>query len=417
MGAGGTRRFAVVDSFATRSRYAASAAGPGLKLPRPHLLQRGSCCGSRCAASIAKVRRVRGHILTSVAEKVKGALSVWVRFFEQPWWLRWLINSTFIAALLTVYWCVEITHPWERVDPTVLALAAAGFSLAAGAVSALGQRPAHASYSEAFPGLDQAQRAEAARALRVGDVPANHSVLAGAVRAGAVAEHYYRRANQGRPALVTWVVLLVLVGVGLFFLGDPRHGTLWLLMTIIFTALDVRRKYLHAKLKTRLGQLHSAAAAAKDITTSDLTPPPPPRRNPWQIVMFVVVVGAASMGLAALTDRPRRDCRTADATVSFLADHFDMLNSQLITTGGPDLHTYQDWADQVSRFADQVSAADIAPHIRIIADRAHAAVSLVTQARTTPPPKPVIDVQIAYAQNASAIIDAEHPLTAACHPG
>lgn len=122
------------------------------------------------------------------------------------------------------------------------------------------------------------------------------------------------------------------------------------------------------------------------------------------------------MGFAALTGRPRRDCRTADATVSFLADHFDMLNSQLITTGGPDLHTYQLWADHVSRLADQVSAADIAPHIRNIADRAHTAVSLVTQARSAPPPKPVIDVQIAYAQNASAIIDAEHPLTAACHP-
>lgn len=161
---------------------------------------------------------------------------MWVRFFEQPWWLRWLINSAFIGAMLAVFWYLQITHPFERAAPIVLALAPVGLSVAAGAVSALGQRPAHAAYSEAIRGLRPAQRAEVIRALREGTLPADHSVLAGAIRCGAAAEEYYQRASRGRSALVISVALLALVGIVSFFLRDPCRGTLWLLMATLFAA-------------------------------------------------------------------------------------------------------------------------------------------------------------------------------------
>lgn len=83
-------------------------------------------------------------------------VAVWVRFFEQPWWMRWLINSAFIGATLAVVWYFQITHPWERAAPTMLALALVGYSLAAGAVSALGQRPAHGAYTKAMRELNPA---------------------------------------------------------------------------------------------------------------------------------------------------------------------------------------------------------------------------------------------------------------------
>jgi hypothetical protein len=66
--------------------------------------------------------------------------------------------------------------------------------------------------------------------------------------------------------------------------------------------------------------------------------------------------------------------------------------------------------------AHQVSVPDIAPHIARIAERARDAVALVDQARTVPPPRPVIDLQSAYANNSRAIIDEERPLLTACRP-
>ncbi|MDV6979114.1 hypothetical protein [Mycobacterium intracellulare] len=343
-------------------------------------------------------------------------MAVWVRFFEQPWWMRWLINSALIGALLAVFWCLHITYPFERAAPTVLALALVGYSVAAGAVSALGQRPARAAYIEAVRGLSPAQRAEAVRALREGALPTDHSVLAGAIRCGGVAEAYYQRASHGRSAQAIAVAVLAVAGIVSFVLSDPRHGTLWLLLAALFAAATAHREHLRGKLNTHLARLRAAAGNPPEINAGDIVPPPLPRRTSWQIVLFVVVVGTASIVFGRLADQPRRDCRTADATVSFLAQRHDLMDLGLIAAGGPDLHAYQDWADHLSRFAAQVSVSDIAPHVRAIAGRARDAVSLVAQARTFPPPRPVIDLQTAYGQDMLGILDQERSLTAACRP-
>ncbi|ASL12228.1 hypothetical protein U8D42_28860 (plasmid) [Mycobacterium europaeum] len=339
-----------------------------------------------------------------------------VRFFQQPWWIRWLADSVFIGAMLLVFWCVYVTHPFERAAPIVLALALVGFSAAAGAASALGQRPARAAYTEALRGLNQAERAEAVRALREGALPARHRVLAGAIRCGAVVEAYYQRASRGRTTQLISAALLAVVGIVSVFLSDPRRGTLWLLMAALFAAQTVRRERVRTKLNTHLAQLLAAADRSPEINADDIAPPPLPRRTSWQIVLFVVVVGVAGIGFTRLANHPRRDCRAADAAVSFLADNSDLTNLQLIVTGGPDLRAYQHWAEQLSHFAAQVSAPDIEPHLRAMADRASDAVSLVAQARTSPPPRPVIDLQSAYGQDMLAIIDQERSLTAACRP-
>lgn len=340
---------------------------------------------------------------------------MWVRFFEQPRWVRWLINSVFIGSMVAVFWCLEVTHPFERAAPIVLALALVGFSVAAGAVSALGERPARAAYTEALRGLDPAERAEAVRALREGALPADHRVLAGAIRCSAVAEDYYQRASRGRSALLVSVALLAGVGIVSFFLGNPRHGILWLLIAALFAAVTVRRERRRARLNSHLRQLRTAANRSPDISTADLAPPPLPRRTSRQMILFVVVVVAASSGFTRLANQPRRDCRAADAAVSFLHQRHDLMDLQLIVTGGPDLPVYQEWANHLAGFAAQVSASDIAPHLRAMADRARDAVSLVAQARTSPPPRPVIDLQTAYGQDMLAIIDQEPALTAACH--
>lgn len=101
---------------------------------------------------------------------------------------------------------------------------------------------------------------------------------------------------------------------------------------------------------------------------------------------MVVVVGVGSFGFAALSTQPRPDCRTAAAAVQLVHDRSDLLDLKNIVVGGPDLAAYRNWADQLSRLAGQVSAGDIAPHLRAIADRALDGVSLCrsgTQRATT----------------------------------
>jgi hypothetical protein len=341
---------------------------------------------------------------------------VWVRFFGQPWWLRWLINSALIGLILGVLWYLRTSHAFERTTLTVLVLVLTVGSLCTGAVSTLVQHPARRTYAVALTGLDKPQRAAAARALRDGEPPTEDAVLIGAIRAGTVSEHYYLRASRDRRMQAVAPILFALLGIGSFFLHDPHHGVLWLLIAALAAAPAVRNWHAATRLTTNMAQLRTAAENRPDITAADLAPPQLPQRNAWLIVLTVVVVGAAGAGVAALSSQPRRDCRTADAVVSFLAEQSDMVDPALIISGGPSLGDYHDWADHLARFAHQVSVPDIAPHIARIADLARDAVALVDQARTVPPPRPVIDLQTAYANNARAIIDEEQPLITACHP-
>jgi hypothetical protein len=342
---------------------------------------------------------------------------VWVRFFGQPWWLRWLINSALIGLTLGVLWYLQTSHAFERTTLTVLVLVLTVGSLSTGAVSTLVQHPARRTYAVALTGLDKPQRAAAARALRDGEPPTEDAVLTGAIRAGTVSEHYYLRASRNRRMQAVAPILFALLGIGSFFLHDPRHGVLWLLMGALVAAPAVGNWHAAIRLTANVAQLRGVAENRPDIAAADLAPPQLRQRNAWLIVLtVVVVVGAAGAGVAALSSQPRRDCRTADAVVSFLADRSDMSDPALIISGGPSLGDYRDWADHLALSANAATAPDVAPHIQRIADHARDAIALVDQARTVPPPRPVTDLQTAYANNTRAIIDEEHPLITACHP-
>ncbi len=338
-----------------------------------------------------------------------------IRVLVQPWWLRWLITWVFLACAFVVIFGLQITHPWERVPPTVLGLALAGLSFAAAGAATLLQSPARAAYTQALAGLSSTQEAAASHALRGGDVPADPSVLAGALRCGAVTEHYYQRAGRSRSIVqIICGALLAVCGIILFLVADPRRGVLWLLMAALFVVSGVLRERQRAALGTRLAQLRAAADTVPSITAADIAPTRLPRRNNWHIVIFVLMTGIAVAGFTTLADQPRRDCRTANAAVNYLIDHRDMLVPQNIIAGGPDSDAYQGWADHLARYASQVSASDVAPHLRTIADRAHDMVALVSQARAAKPSRPLIDVQSDYGKKTLDILNEQHALSAVC---
>ncbi|GAB4686172.1 hypothetical protein MOKP106_42670 [Mycobacterium avium subsp. hominissuis] len=68
----------------------------------------------------------------------------------------------------------------------------------------------------------------------------------------------------------------------------------------------------------------------------------------------------------------------------------------------------------LSRYASQVSAADTAPHLRAIANRADEMVALVSQARAANPPRPVVDVQLEYGQKSLDALKERRAVAAVC---
>ncbi|HEV7359464.1 MAG TPA: hypothetical protein VGN92_00050, partial [Mycobacterium sp.] len=148
-------------------------------------------------------------------------------------------------------------------------------------------------------------------------------------------------------------------------------------------------------------------------------PPPSPR---FRIVYAAFVAVAVAGGMAAVYQqaRPSRDCRTADAVVGFIHAHPDMLDSTLITPGGPGLDKYQDWSDQLAAYSQQASAPDLAPHLHRIAGLSASAVALVTDARrdsfATQSADETIARQASYYGIIGKLIDEDKALIPPCHP-
>lgn len=166
------------------------------------------------------------------------------------------------------------------------------------------------------------------------------------MRGGAVIEREYRRAGGAR--FITQAVcaaLLAVFGIVSFVIDDARHGILLLLMAGVFAVPAALRQRYSAALGSRLAPMRAAADSSPEITAADIAPPPPPKRNTWHRAVFVVMTGAVVLGFTTLLDQPRRECRTVDAAVNYLGDHPEMLAFETIPAGGPDLSTYQTWAD------------------------------------------------------------------------
>jgi hypothetical protein len=135
-------------------------------------------------------------------------------------------------------------------------------------------------------------------------------------------------------------------------------------------------------------------------------------------VLVAVVIGVAAGAAAYMWYRPTPDCRTAAAAISFVAEQRDLLDPKLITADGPDLSKYQDWSDQLEGYANRVSAPDVTPHLRRIAELSGQAVAIVREVRNAPPdrsaPGQIERREWAYHDATAAIVDEENALNSGC---
>ncbi len=343
-----------------------------------------------------------------------------------PWWVRWLVSAAVMALTLTA--TVALVFPnfvattgwlWRLVGVVVLSLA---FASAADFI----QNPVRRSYAAAVTGLNPQQRSQIRKALRHGEVPADPRALAAAIRVGTLSLAYLRRAARWQKTPQWWMpAFYIVLAVVDFIIGIPRQGLLWLGFALYFAAYfgwtSHRRRQLPqhvARLRAVAAETFEAASAAADTEDSVTLPP----RRMWASVVLAVVAAIAIGAGVIAWGLPRQspDCRTADQTLSFIYAHQDMLDGQLITAGGPDLHRYQVWSDQLQDYARHVSAPEISRHLHRIAELSVQAVSQVQDIRkdplVSPPPNVIRDHQTAYQNTMSQLVAEDGDLVPICHP-
>ena len=349
---------------------------------------------------------------------------MWARLVVAPWWVLWLVNAATFTVAISVICGAGLPGfaasgwAWPLLSVLVFSLIITGLMTRA-------RRPVQQSYARTVTGLNLAQRSQAVKALRGGDVPADPAVLAAAIRIGDLAMAYgrrvpvwQRRVAWGVPGL--WVVAAVLEFVG----NDVRAGLTWAGLALLVVARMAWALHRARPVPARLELLRSAADSSPEALAllaqaHDSAAPAPGLR--FRIALAVIVVGAVFAGVFAVYQQgqPSRDCRTANAVVGYIHEHPDMLDASLITPGGPGLDKYQDWSDQLVSYSQQVSAADLAPHLQRIAKISTDAVALVTEARRDSfAPRSTDDIlarQAAYHAMMGQLIEEDKALIPPCH--
>lgn len=350
---------------------------------------------------------------------------MWARLVVAPWWVLWLVNAATFAITLSVIFGLGLpgvgAAGWAWPLLSVLL-----FSLIVTALLTRARRPIQQSYARTVTGLDLAQRSQAVKALRRGEVPSDPAVLAAAIRIGDLSMAYHRRVPAWQRR-VSWVVpALWVVAAVLEFIGnDARAGLTWSGLALLVAARMAWATHKVRQLPGRLQLLRSAADSSPQALSvlaeaHDSAAPPPNRRFRLAFVVVVVIAVAGAVFAVYRQGQPSRDCRTADAVVGFIHEHPDMLDASLITPGGPGLDKYQDWSDRLVAYSQQVSAPDLAPHLHRIAKISTDAVGVVTDARrdsfATQSTDEMLARQAAYHALVSQLVDEDKALIPPCHP-
>jgi hypothetical protein len=347
---------------------------------------------------------------------------MWARMIVAPWWVRWLVDAAVVTlALLAITAATWPTffavHGWLLGVAVLL-----GFGLAAAVPVVRVQSSVQHAYADALTGLNLEQRTQIVKALRRGEVPADPRVLAAAVRAGAVSLAYRRHAARWQNTSQWWLpVAYVVLAVASFALNSPRQALLWLGFAAFFAALFGRRSSRARRLPQRVEHLRAAAAEIAQAASAATEPAValPPRRMKTSLLLAVVVaVGFGATMYFWGAHRQTPDCRTADTAVNFIYTHQEMLDVGRITTGEPPLGQYHDWSNQLQSYAGQVSAPDIALHLRRVADLSVKAVSLVEELRNpggSPPPDVTADHKTAFRDTVNELVAEDGDLIPICH--
>jgi hypothetical protein len=336
-----------------------------------------------------------GHYFGAQRSRAVAAYSIPMKLrfslLAAPWWLRGLVGAVLTAVLVTLL--AWLTMPdVHRIDWLWKATLLVVVSVTFGAVFSVSSQPLHRRYFAIAGGLDAAQERQAVSALRSGRCPTDPAALAAALALVALFEPRDTKAALWRTVLgaaaMAWFACF---GALYVWQGQTRLGTLWLVIAALYAgnfALDRRwrRRFLHngAALRGDAAALpdgpeYIAAAAARPSAARLRTP----ARALLTAAVILVVLGAS--WLTAVLSRLSPDCRVARDAIGYVYDHRDLLDPNTIpaAAGHPPLTAYQQWSEQLQRYAGTVSTPEVAPRLHSIAQLSQQALNVVLHLRTT----------------------------------
>lgn len=121
-------------------------------------------------------------------------------------------------------------------------------------------------------------------------------------------------------------------------------------------------------------------------------------------MIAIVAAGGTAAGYAQHLEYI--NCRTAYNALTYLREHWSLTDPGAVLPGGPDLHTYRQWAAALKDYAAQTSAASTAtPRLHRLADLAEHAIPLVEKARGTSDPTATAQLQQEFLQLIKQISD------------
>lgn len=317
--------------------------------------------------------------------------AVWIRLSVAPWWVSWFVMVCLIAAVSAPIWLLmqsdSDTRGWLYFVVKVTA-----FSVGLSTMFALIQRPVRHSFATALDGLNRAQRRQAATAISRGDTPRDPAVLSAAVRLGTITLRVRRRA----PAWAKWFqrvspILFVAFAVGDFIDGKHRRALAYAVFAVLLAVSVLWSEHVRHRIQNRLELLQSAACAAGAAPLLSEADCPALTSGRRQVLIAVAIGLTTASFTGAVTyfaDQPnrtlKRDCSNAVHGLYYFTQHKEMVDGPTILPNGPSLSAYQDWSNEINRYAAPISEGDIGAPMHRVADLSKQALDLVRDTRNDP---------------------------------
>ncbi|SIC33728.1 Uncharacterised protein [Mycobacteroides abscessus subsp. abscessus] len=140
--------------------------------------------------------------------------------------------------------------------------------------------------------------------------------------------------------------------------------------------------------------------------------------------MIAVAIGLTTAIFAAavtyFADQPnrtlKRDCVNAVHGIYYFTEHKEMIDGPTILPNGPSLSAYQDWSDEINRYAAPIPEGDIGVSMHRVASLSKQALNLVRDARNDPdaPQAKTTERQINYYKIINQMYDETHQVLQAC---
>lgn len=316
---------------------------------------------------------------------------MWIRLSVAPWWASWFVTVCLMAAVSAPMWLLMQSDS-DTQGRLYFVVKVTAFSVGLATMFALIQRPVRRSFATALAGLNRAQRRHAATAISRGDIPRDPAVLSAAVQLGTIVLRVQRRA----PAWAKWFqrvspILFVAFAIGECIDGKHQHALAYAVFAVFLTASVLWSEHVRHRTQNRLELLHSAARAAGAALPHSEADYPALMSARKQVLIAVAIGLTTASFTAAVTyfaDQPtrtlKRNCSNAIHGLYYFTQHKEMTDGPTILPNGPSLTAYQDWSDEINRYAAPISEGDIGAPMHRVADLSKQALDLVRDTRNDP---------------------------------